>query len=123
MHRPFVCHPSGVGLGCGKRGVLDDMRELKHEREGETEEPMHDHKRHEHVQHGMEEGGEDQHIAKVQYLSPKKYARFHTRLSGQWVMPNMAGKELVKITIHDPGERQQAVERPGIEMLPAMPRL
>ena len=90
MHRPFVCHPAGVGLGCGKRGVLDNMRELKHQRQGETEAHMHDHERHEHVQHGMEEGGEDQHIAKIQELGRKKYAGFHTRLSGQWVMPNMA---------------------------------
>src|SRR4030095_3940329 len=65
MYCPFVWHPPRVGRGCGKRGVLDDMRELKHQREGETEEPMHDHERNEHMQHGMEEGREDQHIAKI----------------------------------------------------------
>src|SRR5436309_7530050 len=80
MHRPFVGHPAGVGLGRGKRGVLDDMRQLKYQREGETEEPMHDHEGNEHVQHGMEEGWEDQHIAKIQELGPKKYAGFRTRL-------------------------------------------
>jgi hypothetical protein len=45
--------------------VLDDMRELKHQREGETEEPMHNHERNEHMHNGMEEGREDQHIAKI----------------------------------------------------------
>jgi len=35
----------------------------------------------------------------------------------------MAGNEHAKITVQDPGERQQAVRRPGIEMLPPMPRM
>jgi hypothetical protein len=42
------------------------------------------------MQHGMEEGREDQHIAKIQQLGHKKYAGFHTRLFGQCVMLNMA---------------------------------
>jgi hypothetical protein len=35
----------------------------------------------------------------------------------------MAGNERAHITVQDPGERQHAIQRPGIEMLPAMPRM
>ena len=90
MHRPFLCHPPGVGRGGGKCGVLDNMRELKHQREGETEEPMHDHERNEHMQHGMEAGRQNQHIAKIQALGHNKYAGFPRRLFRQCVLPNMA---------------------------------
>src|SRR5215475_1720744 len=37
------------------------------------------------------------------------------------MLPNMAGKERAHITVQGPGERQHAIHRPGIEMLPAMP--
>src|ERR1041384_6444120 len=120
MDRPGIFHRAGVMLRQRELCLFNAMSKLKHNTDNHARKPDYKNVEQEHYPEGMEQKRQSKSQCHEQHLTADKPGEFPPFRPGHSHGSDPAKDHVTEIIVQMPLDNVQSVERPQIEMLPAM---
>ena len=120
MNRPGIFHLAGVRLWQGELGLFNAMSELKYNADNHARKTGYQNVKHEHYPKGMDQQRQAKSQRQEQHFTGDKPDEFPLFRPGHARGSDPAKKHVAEIIVQMPLDDIESVERPQIEMLPAM---
>jgi hypothetical protein len=120
MDRPGIVHRAGVLLRQWELGLFNAMGKLKHNTDNHASKTGYQNVEQEHYPEGMDQKRQPKSQRHEQRFTANKSDEFPPFRPGHSRRPDPAKNHVTEIIVQMPLDDVQSVERPQIEMLPAM---
>src|SRR5690349_11739031 len=120
MDRPGIFHRAGVMLRQWELRLFNAMSKLKHNADNHACKTDYQNVEHEHYPEGVDQKRQSKSQCHEQHFTADKPAEFPPFRPGHSRRPDPAEDHVTEIIVQMPLDDVQSVERPQIEMLPAM---